>query len=175
MLSETGAFTSAQLPPGRYFIRTLVPAAMPSGWMVESIMANGQDVSDVAVDVGSNDISDVVIRFTDRVSQLSGMVRSGERQPDASASVIVFPASRTLWTDYTAPSRKLRISRASGIGAFTFASMPPGDYLAAAISDADAGGFPNPKFLEKLAALATRVTIDRGQSKTQDLTTVSVR
>jgi hypothetical protein len=45
----------------------------------------------------------------------------------------------------------------------------------AAINDADAGAYPDPRFLEKLALVATPVTIDRGQIKTQDLSTVSVK
>jgi hypothetical protein len=171
-LSEAGTFTSVQFPPGRYFIRNTNP---PQGWMLDAIVADGRDVTDVAMDIASSDINDVVIRFTDRRSQLAGVVRNGERQPDATAAVIAFPADRSGWTDYSSSPRRLRIARAAATGAFTIPTLPPGDYLVAAISDADAAAYLDPKFLERLAALATRVTIDRGQSKTQDLTTVSVR
>jgi uncharacterized protein (DUF2141 family) len=171
-LTDAGTFTSVQLPPGRYFIRNTNP---PQGWMLDSIVADGRDVTDVAMDIAASDITDVVIRFTDRRSQLSGVARNGERQPDATAAVIVFSADRALWTDYSLSPRRLRIARATTTGAFTIPALPPGDYLVVAISDADAGQYLDPKFLEKLAGVATRVTIDRGQSKTQDLTTVSVR
>jgi len=171
-LTEAGTFSSVQFPPGRYFIRNLNP---PQGWMLDSITANGADVSDVAMEIGGSDITDVVIRFTDRRSQLSGVARNGERQPDAAASVIAFPAERTLWTDYSGSPRRLRIARAGRNGAFTIPTLPPGDYLVVAISDADAGAYLDPKFLEKLDGVATRVTIERGQAKTQDLTTVLVR
>jgi uncharacterized protein (DUF2141 family) len=171
-LTDAGTFTSVQLPPGRYFIRNLNP---PQGWMLDSITANGVDVSDVAMDIGSSDINDVVIRFTDRRTQLSGVVRNGARQPDATASVMAFPADRALWTDYSSSPRRLRVSRSTSTGSFTMPTLPPGDYLVVAISDTDGGSFPDPKFLEKISSLATRVTIDRGQTKTQDLVTVSVR
>jgi uncharacterized protein (DUF2141 family) len=171
-LSEAGTFTSVQFPPGRYFIRNTNP---PQGWMLDSIVADGRDVTDVAMEVASSDINDVVIRFTDRRSQLAGVVRNGERQPDGTAAVIAFPADRALWTDYSSSPRRLRFARAAATGAFTIPTLPPGDYLVAAISDAGAGAYLDPKFLDKLASVATRVTIDRGQAKTQDLTTVTVR
>jgi hypothetical protein len=171
-VSDTGTFTSVQFPPGRYFISNTNP---PQGWMLDAIMANGLDVTDAAMDIGSSDINDVVIRFTDRRSQLSGVVRNAERQPDATASVLAFPADRTMWTDYGLAARHFRISRATSTGAFTMPTLPPGDYLVAAISDADAGAYPDPKFLEKISSLATRVTLDRGQTKTPDLVTVSVK
>ncbi len=171
-LNDAGTFKSVQLPPGRYFIRG---QGQPAGWTLESIIANGRDVTDVAFDVASSDIADVVIRFTDKSSQLNGVVKNAQRQNDPSASVLVFPSDASMWTDYGVAPRRLRIARASTTGAYSFASLPAGDYCVVAISDADAGAWQDPKYLAKAAGLAVRVGIERGQSKTLELSTVTVK
>jgi len=172
VLSETGSFQSAQVPPGRYFVR--LASTLP-GWTLDSITANGRDITDVALEIAAADINDVVIRFVDKSSTLSGIVRTPQRQPDARAAVIVFPVNQSQWVDYPPSPRRLKIARASPTGAYSIAALPAGDYFVAAVDDGDAGAWLDPKFLAKVSGQATRVTIERGQSKTQELTTVTVK
>jgi hypothetical protein len=47
--------------------------------------------------------------------------------------------------------------------------MAVGEYYVAALRDADSGAWPDPKFLERLSRVATRVTIGAGESKSVDV------
>jgi hypothetical protein len=51
----------------------------------------------------------------------------------------------------------------------------PGEYLVAAIEDADIPELADPAFFEAVARFATRVTLAAGQASTQNLVVRSVR
>jgi uncharacterized protein (DUF2141 family) len=168
----SGALASTEFPPGRYFLR---PLGAPPGWTVKSVMANGVDAVDTAIDLGATDIAGVVVTFTDRPSRLTGTVRDARSQPDADAAVLVFPADRSAWTNYGTGSRRIKSVRVNRNGVYAVAPLPAGEYFVAAIKDVDAGAWPDPQLLAKLAAVATRVVVDDGQVRSQDLTTQSIR
>ncbi|HXT70358.1 MAG TPA: carboxypeptidase regulatory-like domain-containing protein [Vicinamibacterales bacterium] len=149
-------------PPGRYLAG---PPALPAPWSLESITLAGQDVMDAGFAVGESDINDLVITFTDRPASLSGSVTGAV----AEATVFVFPAGGTRWQDGRIGSRTFRMARPSTTGAFTLPNMPPGDYLAVAIRDEDAGDWPDALFIARLAAVATSVKIPANQPATVTL------
>ena len=47
--------------------------------------------------------------------------------------------------------------------------MPAGEYYVVAVPAARRDAWRDPQFLEKLASVATRVTVGWGETKTQDL------
>jgi hypothetical protein len=162
-----GAFTVSGLgPPGRFFVGA---PNFPPPWTLQSMTLAGRDVTDAAFVLEDEDRTDLVITYTDRPASLGGTVQTSGA-PDAEVSVMLFPANRDRWADARRAGRTFRIERPSTAGAFDFAAVPPGDYLVAAIADAEAGDWPGARFLERVAAAATAVRITAAQESSVTLT-----
>jgi protocatechuate 3,4-dioxygenase beta subunit len=167
-----GRFTSVGLPPGRYYVRV---RDSPAGWMFKSAISNGRDVSSSFIELRNEDVTGVVVRFTDRWTSLSGTVQSGRGSADETASVLAFPTDASLWTEGGSNPRRLRSVRTDVAGAYTMRSLPSGDYYVIAVPDEQAADWQDPKFLEILARQATLVTVPDGEHKVQNLRTQEVR
>ncbi len=164
-----GRLSSYELPPGKYY----VTASTLPGWTFKSAMLDGRDVSLVPFDL-RDDVTTLVITYTDRPSALGGTVRSPKGTADGAAQVLVFPAEAASAT-YVGSMRGFKAARASASGAYRFPILPAGEYLVVAIADEAAAEFPSLTLVRSLARLATRVTIGDAENKTQDLTTVTIR
>jgi len=171
VVDGTGQFRTYQLPPGRYLVRA--QGAGP-GWTFKTAMLGGRDVTDEPLDLGSEDVANIVVTFTDRPTELSGTARDA-KGPDPTATILLFPATQALWSDHGASPRRFRTSRAGSTGAYRIASLPAGDYWIVAIRSAMPSEWLDPKYLQKLTALATRVTIADGEKKSLDVETKEVR
>jgi hypothetical protein len=169
-IGPDGNFRTIGMPGGRYVLRVTSP---PQGWTVKSANWRARDLLDLPAEVGTSDVSGIVVTFTDRRTELSGNV-IGSSGPDASSSVIVFPADPALLEAGTT-SRRLVITRTSPAGAFTVRTLPPGAYYVAAVPDESAADWNDPRFLEGLTANATRVQLEEGAARTVDLRTVMPR
>jgi len=166
-------FETPELVPGGYFLRVPAP---PPGWTLESVTANGRDVSDVSIDLIDKPVTSILVRFTDKPSTIAGTVRPGSRDDRLDeALILVFPQDRSRWVDYGRTPRSIRDSGVSRDGAFTFAGLPAGEYLVAAIRDDFISDWKDPAFLMKVAAFATRVTIGAGDQRTVSLNMGRVR
>ena len=164
------SFTTVGVMPGKYFLKS---AGAPQGWTFKGATVGGRDITDAPFDIEGSDIGGVVLTFTDRPSALNGSVTaSGGGGGDPQAAVIIFPAERELWTGYGTSPRRLRNVRADTKGAYTISNLPPGRYYVAAVREALAAEWQDPKFLETLANEATPVTIGEGQQLTQALKVV---
>ena len=146
--------------------------------MIESIMMDGRDVVDVPFDLGTEDIRDIVVRYTTQVGTISGSARrqvSTSSTSDLGAVVVLFPADleRRLATG-TRDRSQIRDVHANGT--FRLTGLRPGDYLVAAV---DAAVLPldmqRPETVAALARIATRVTLGRGDSRTVTLTIGDIR
>jgi hypothetical protein len=166
-----GRLNSYQLPPGAYILR---PGAPPSGWTFASAMLDGRDVSVEPFTLAESDV-DVVIRFTDRPSELSGTIATDGQSDELDLLAVVFPVDPRGWTDYGLTPRRLRSSSRKGAGAFSFVGLPDGDYHVAAILQGAAPDWRDPAFLKKLASVATRVSIVEGEHASVTVRPVEVR
>jgi hypothetical protein len=63
----------------------------------------------------------------------------------------------------------------SDSGSYNIAAIPAGSYYVAAVSEAVAGDWQDPAFLEQLAASAAHVQISDGEVATQGLRVQEVR
>jgi hypothetical protein len=142
----------------------------PKGWTIKSAILGGRDICDVPLPLESNDVTGLVVTFTDRPSQLSGTVRNAQGRPDEDATVLVFPVDG-VWTDLGPSPRRMRSLRASRTGAFGFSGLPAGDYFIIAVNDAVAASWQEPAFLQKLARAATRTSLADGQTASLTLST----
>ena len=161
-----GRFVSAQLVPGKYFVRV---GGAPAGFIVQSITVNGADATEAPIELASS-VTNVVITFTDLISSITGAVRGIPADADAPA-VILFPADMRAWKDFGINPSRLKLTRA-GVqsGGFSFGSLAGGDYFAIAIRDEYSADWMNPGFLEVLSHTAQRFTLAPGEKRVLDLT-----
>jgi hypothetical protein len=171
--ASDGRFTIAGLLPGRYRLSATFPGmGRPGGWVVQSIIADAQDALDAPIVLRPNQhLLDALVTFTDRLSQVSGVVVTAAA-PAPDYIVVLFPEDQRLWLPQT---RRIQAARAATDGSYTFRGMPSGRYLLALTNDAEPGEWFDPQFLQRLLASAMRVVIGDGDRKTQNLRAVPER
>jgi hypothetical protein len=101
---------------------------------------------------------------------MKGTVRTGSGNPDATASVIVFPADPASWVDTGSQPRRIKTSRTGKDGSFTIGPLPPGEYYVVAIEDSAPRNWQDPAYLDAVARSATTVRIGEGDSRAVTLT-----
>jgi len=170
-IDSTGAFQTVGVAPGRYVLRVTAPR----NWVLRGASYEGHDIVDAAVELRDGDASGVVITFTDRQSNVAGLVTGANGAPDATASVLAFPADRELWTAAGSSPRRLKMVRTGKDGTYTLSNLPAGDYFIVAVSDAVTGDWQNPEFLDSISRVATRTRVDEGGTQSQALKTASVQ
>jgi hypothetical protein len=161
-------FTLFGYPGGRYLVRV---ADSPTGWMFKSAVLEGRDVSEEPFDF-QRDVTGLVITFTDRWSGLGGSVQGAGA---GAATVLVFPTDSQRWINYGSTPRRLKSARATAQGRFSIGSLPPGEYYAIAVPEEQTADWRDPKVLESLSRVATRLTIMDGEHQTIDLSIKEVR
>ena len=172
-----GTITSFEIPPGRYVIRMSAPTeswlAMP-GWASESVTVGGKDVAVTPLDL-QGDVTGLVFTMTDHPTEISGTARDSNGKIDLGAAVIIFPVDSATWLNFGELPRNLRLLRPSSTGVYRIVGMPAGAYFVAAVPDAQAGDWQDPRVLQALSRNATRITLARGEKKTQDVVTRAAR
>jgi len=162
---EVGAAGSFELE-GLLGVYTLQFESLPAGWAVKSVTANGLDVSDAAVEFRPDERVLVRVELTDRITQVSGTVRSDRDM--RGANVVIFPDEPARWTTQ---SRYVRTAKVSDGGQFSLTSLPPHSrYLAIAIDYLEPGDAQSPEFLKRARAAATAsFGLSAGEQKILDL------
>ena len=157
-------FTLQGATPGRFRFQPTMPATVSNDWMMRAADAGGRSVLDVPLELIA-DLDNVVITFTDRVSQVRGTVQdvTGVGAPDY--YVILFPADRALWA---MRSPRIHAIKVAHDGSYRFRKIMPGDYLIASTADVETGEWMDPSFLQRIAASALRISIAEGEQKVQD-------
>ena len=172
-----GEFTSVELPAGEYLIRP-GPFGTPPGWAIKSAMVDGQDMTDVPLVIGATPPGRVVVTMgPPNPSNLSGVVRAPDGQPDAAATMLLFSSDRKYWSHNTAggPLSRTQIAMSSRLGAYVFRDVRPGEYFVVAVPDSTDVLWPlvspDPELFGRLAPRATRVTVAEGGKTVQELRT----
>jgi hypothetical protein len=164
-VSSTGTFELNGLI-GAHVLRV---DRVPDGYVVQSIRANGRDITDAALEFRGSETANVQVVLTNRISQVSGAVKANG-QPVTAASVVLFPEDAAQWVF---PSRRVRMVRVDQNGVFRAGSVPPGErYLAVAVDYLELGEFQDPLFLERMRGRATAFSLGEGENKNLDLTLV---
>jgi hypothetical protein len=167
-----GQFTSVSLAPGRY---SLSVGSAGAGWILKSVAIGGRVLDDDAVDVESADVGGVTITFTDRPTELSGTVTGSDAGDAMDATVVIFPANYESWIERGMIGRRFRSLGTGTTGTFRVANLPPGDYLVAAIDFERGASVRDETMIQKLAAMATRVTIADGDKRVVNLSAGRIR
>jgi protocatechuate 3,4-dioxygenase beta subunit len=144
------------------------PMAGPLTWFVKSVTFNGENITDVPLDVaGVTDGSALQIVITDKQTTLSGAVRDTRGQPVIDYTVVIFTAP--LRED-AMPGRYTRAVRPDQQGRFETPGLTPGNNLAAAVESLEMGGQWDPAFRRQVEPAARRFRLTEGQAATIDLT-----
>jgi hypothetical protein len=152
--------------PGTYRMSNPRGIRAPIGtWWLQSITAGTRDLLDAPLDIRQS-LSDVVITFADRASELSGAATDARGAAAADAWVVVFPTERAAWF-YN--SRRIAGVRADKTGRYSIRNLPPGDYRAVLTRDLEQGEWFDPAVLDRLLPLGTPVTVTGTDKQTLDL------
>ena len=168
--TQDGRFTTPSQLPGRYFVRI---GGAPGGWMLHSITVNGVDATDTPIELTQN-VSGVVITFTDQISDVRGVVTGTTAGADPPA-VIVFPSDNTAWKNFGVNPLRMRRTLANAAGNFSLGSLPSGDYCAIAVPEEFSSEWQDPAYLEVLSRTASRFNLSLGERRTLELSVQDVR
>lgn len=163
-IDAEGRFRTAGYPPGRYVLASSSPG---QGWILQSAMLGGRDVSLEPLTLGDRDLTGIVLTYTDQWTELSGRVDSPSG--DADAAVVVFPADVQGWVRHGLPQRRTTATRAGSDGRYLIAGLPAGSYLVAVLPPGNRVEAGNPDFYSGLAPTATAVVLAPGERRVLDL------
>lgn len=140
----------------------------PPGWALSAVRVNGRDVTDGFEVRAGEDLADVEVEITSRVTSVSGTVTDEAGGPPQApfVGVVMFPRDPDAWQ----PAAPTRWVRAGEDGRFTLHALRPGDYLVAAVDDLDMRRVFDPTVLTQLALGATAVSLTDGSRATVTLT-----
>jgi len=162
-VGQDGRFSLAGVPVGAHWIRSQTPR----GWMLKSVTVDGRDVTDVPVDIGSGQqLSSVSIVFTDKISEINGVVADARGTPMTEFTMLAFPTDNALWHPQ---SRQIMTARPDQNGRYQLRGLPPGEYLLAPVDPTESGEWFDPAYLDEHRAGAVRVTLGPGDTKSQDV------
>lgn len=131
-------------------------------WMLKRITRDGIDITDAPVDLRKDDVGDVEVVLTSKVTAVSGSVTDARGQPTADYSVVIFAADADKWTD---PSRFIALARPNQDGSFIARALPPENYLAIALAGVTGSEWQDPEFLARIKDRATAVAVGDGEMK----------
>jgi hypothetical protein len=166
-----GPFVIRSVPPGRYEMHA---GPILQGWSIVGATVGGRDVFGAPLEVGPGGITGLTIRISDRLNTVTGTVTDAQGRAVRDPSIVLVPTDRRSWPRVTKQYQtRLRYER-SGQPKYTMTDFPDGEYFVAAIDDALMENWPSPALIEKIAALATRLDVRGGATRTQDLRLITV-
>jgi hypothetical protein len=155
-IASDGRLTVFGMPPGVYWPEFTPGVRNPIGaWWLKSLAIEGRELLDAPLDLGAS-ATDLVLTFADTASQLGGRAVMPSGDPAANAMVVVFPVEpRARFFN----SRRIAAVPIDAQGRYVVRNLPPGEYHVAASAALDQFDWFDPDVLQKLAALASKVTI----------------
>jgi protocatechuate 3,4-dioxygenase beta subunit len=142
-------------------------AAAQQQWFLKAVMLNGEDITDIPLDVASvREDSTFQIVMTGKRTTLSGTVRDARGRTVIDYTVVVFPDQLP---EGAMPGRYTRAVRADQQGRFETRGLPPGNYLAAAVESLEQGAHWDPAFRAQVEPTAKRFRLTEGQTATIEL------
>jgi hypothetical protein len=166
-VSQTGQFTINDVAPGVYVVR----ASAPRGWAMKAVYLDGREITDQPIEVKSENVSGLNVIFTDKISSLKGTVRDARNNGAIDVTVIMFPSDERLWLPQ---SRQIITARTDSSGSYHLSAVPAGDYLVVAVEEVDQGEWFDPAYLDQIRSRASKIKIEEGDQRTQDLKVASM-
>jgi hypothetical protein len=171
-LGADGTFQTMSYPPGLYNLTVTSPGAP---WAVRAISVKGKDGFGSPLELGTEDLTGVVVTFGDTPTELSGAVRGTSATANVDAVVVIFPANVENWIESGMSPRRARTIGTSTTGEYRVAGLPSGEYGVAALDPETVVDLQDPQFVNAVTRVATRVTLADGDKKTLPLTISQIR
>ena len=166
-IAADGTFTVAHVfGPARFVVTP------PDGWTVKTIVLDGEDITDVPVEMRSGEErSGVQVTLTNRLSVVTGQL-TNEKGVPIDGTMIVFAADSSKWFD---GSRFIKAARPDQAGRAQLKGLPPGEYLAVAVDYIEDGAWQERDYLESMREHASKITVSEGATETVTLKVVPPR
>jgi len=138
------------------------------GWYLKAVLLDADDVTDSGIEfTPGRSYEGLQIIFSQKTTDLSGIVNDDRGKPVLDATVVIFPANKDLWT-YS--SRYLRTARPDTNGKYNFKSLPPMDeYMIIAVQNLEQGQGADPDFLTRALEEAKRLSLNEAETKSFDI------
>jgi len=166
-IDADGTFLTAALPNGTYLL-WVMPDVAQLGWTVTSVTVGSRDVLSEGIRISGDDVTGVVVRLTDRRTEISGTIRDERGQPRSDVGVYLFSTDRRRWRPHDLQPLGMHETRPGPTGEYRFGALVPGEYFLAA-TDALPVEWRDPTFLEALASRAVKVRLAAGDLRVHDL------
>jgi hypothetical protein len=152
VLNDDWTFSvTAIVGPGR------LRATLPDGWMVKSILLDGRDVANSALEMkGGEQLAGIQVIVTDRVTTVAGQLADDKGAPITDGTVVIFSSDAEEWFDN---SRFVRAARPDPQGQYQIRGLPPGDYLAVALEYVQDGMWNDPEYLETIRRYGQKIPL----------------
>jgi hypothetical protein len=152
----------------------LAGLAVPPRWRVSEISVDGQPLT-APLDLTGDDVTGVVITYTDRVGTIAGTAQNANGAGEVNAEVVVFPTDRSLWTSEPLNWRRPQIQQVPADGVFSVQGLLPGEYYVAIVEAEAVPDIAEAEFFAAVTTFATRVTVTEGQATSLRLTVGRIR
>jgi hypothetical protein len=143
------------------FGRNRIKIQPPAGWRLAGIRQGDADITDAVLDFSAGDISGIDIALTNRLAQALIVVKDRNGREIRNATVVLFAEDRAKWGP---DSRFVGTARADRTGRIVSQTLPPGQYLVAAVTNLEPGDEMDPAVLERLRSEAAPVTLRDGEA-----------
>jgi hypothetical protein len=167
---ETFAFSTSQLPSGRYLLRFSSP---PPNFALKGAMLDGRDISRTPVAL-DRDRSGLIVTFTDKPAELYGQVQNAAGAADPSATVLIVPGDSMPTAASGDPPAPLHAVRVERDGSYRISGLGAGSYLVVAVPDEATSDWQDPRVLASLARFATSVKLTEGERRSVSLRSTMV-
>ena len=153
--------------PGKYGFR----ANVGGGMTLRSITMGGVDVTDLPVDIGTRDVSDVVVTFTNepRASLQVTTPAPLPGQPPPDDALLVFPADRRYWAFPTPAISRFVTVPLSSKGTATATNLPAATYFVVLVPPIDSVNWQEQSKMDALSRRAQTVTLLEGEKKSLEV------
>ena len=165
VVDAAGTFRFRSVVPGAYALDATFPAS--PRWTMTSATLQGRDIADDTLDLrAGQDVSDLVLTFTDRPSAIRGRLVDAANQAVTRYTIVVFTVNQAWWRPH---ARRIQSTRPATDGTFAIDGLPAGDYAIAAVDGIEPSELGDSSFLSQLLASAHRIALAEGETKIQNL------
>jgi hypothetical protein len=160
-------FSVAGIVPGTYsFPSPPQGSRTPIGrWWLKSVMVNRRELLDAKLELRQS-ADDGVVTFSDRASEVSGVVHAGDGAPFVDGFVVIFPAQKSAWFH---GSRRVAGIAPAPDGRYAVRNLPPGEYFVAFSTDLEMNEWFDPDVLAALAPTASVISLAEHESRRHDI------
>ena len=169
--APAGEFVIDGVLPGLYLFRS-----GSTGWSLKSVTVNGRDHTFTPLDTSTGEsFSNVIVTMTTAVQTVDGVATDDAGAPAEGATVVVFPVEPAQWVNHGLSPARIRSARTPTTGAYRFRLLPAGDYYLVALPGSQSVAWDEPGFFQKAQRVATRVTVNPGETKTVGVKVTEVK